>query len=99
MLGLAVVVGGGGGKRTFTTEEVRGARGATEASLDDEASEAVHQATGVEVQQQADANAAHAKVGQQLRFVCRDDCGHGFDFDNDSVVHNDVGTKALLHQH
>ena len=57
----------------FNTEDVRGPRSATEAalhataaSLHDEASETVYQARGVEVQDQADGNAAHPKVGQQL---------------------------------
>jgi hypothetical protein len=34
----------------------------------------------VEIQQQPDADMAHAQVGQNLRFVCRDEGRDTFDF-------------------
>ena len=43
------------------------------------AAKAVHQATGVEIQNQPDVDSAHDQVGMQLRFVHRQDRCDGFD--------------------
>jgi hypothetical protein len=63
---------------------------------DNEAAQAVLQAGGVDVHQQADADMAYAEVGQDLGVVRRQQSGDGLGFDNNGVRHHDVGAEAEL---
>ena len=63
---------------------------------DNEAAQAVLQAGGVDVHQQADADMAYVEVGQDLGVVRRQQSGDGLGFDNNGVRHHDVGAEAEL---
>jgi len=52
------------------------------------------QARGVKIQQQADGNAAHPKVGQDLCVVRRKQGGDCLDFQQDSTIDQDIGAEA-----
>ncbi len=60
----------------------------------DIAAEAVLQADCVEVHQHADADLAHAKVGQDLRLMRCVQCGGGLYFDDDCVGDQQVRAEA-----
>jgi hypothetical protein len=77
------------------TEDGRGPLWATEVLLDYVSTEAVGQTRGVEVEDEAYADAAHPQVGLQLGFVCRDDGGDRLDLENDLLVCDDVCSKAF----
>ncbi len=55
------------------------------------APQAINQASRMEVQNQADTDAAHAEIGVQLRFVHRQDRSDGFDFQDDLASHHNIG--------
>jgi hypothetical protein len=64
------------------------------ARSDDESSETVFEARGVEVHQEANAKVAHAEVGEKLGLMNSEKNGDGFDLENDGVFDHDVGAKA-----
>jgi hypothetical protein len=77
------------------TEIDGGPRRATEGvkASDDEALDAVLQAGRVEIQQQPDADMAHTQVGQNLRFVCRDEGRDTFDFKYNGILDHNIGPE------
>jgi hypothetical protein len=87
------------GMRRFSvnidTEIDGGPRRATEGvkASDDEALDAVLQAGRVEIQQQPDADMAHTQVGQNLRFVCRDEGRDTFDFKYNGILDHNIGPE------
>jgi hypothetical protein len=87
------------GMRRFSvnidTEIDGGPRRATEGvkASDDEALDAVLQAGRVEIQQQPDADMARAQVGQNLRFVCRDEGRDTFDFKYNGILDHNIGPE------
>ena len=89
-------------ERTFTTEDEQratvrhGSRsGRFRRGLHHVTPQVVNQASRMEVQNQADADAAHAEIGVQLRFVHRQDHSDGFDLQDDLASHNDIGLESL----
>jgi hypothetical protein len=60
---------------------------------DDEALKAVLQTGRVEIQQQIDADMAHARIGQDLRFVCRKEGSNAFDFNNNRIRGQNIRAK------
>jgi hypothetical protein len=87
------------GMRRFSvnidTEIDGGPRRATEGvkASDDEALDAVLQAGRVEIQQQPDADMAHTQVGENLRFVCRDEGRDTFDFKYNGILDHNIGPE------
>jgi hypothetical protein len=47
----------------------------------------------VEIQQQADTVMAHARIGRDLRFVCRDEGRDAFDFNNNGIRDRNIRAK------
>lgn len=47
----------------------------------------------MDIEQETDSDLAHAKIGQQLRFMRRFDGFNRLDFQNDSPIHNNVSPK------
>ena len=86
----------------FTTEEAGEGHGGPRESgrfrvrrLQDVAADALGQAGGVEIQDQADVQAAHAEIGVALGFVDRVDGGDGFDFEDHFAGDDDIGLEAV----
>ena len=50
----------------------------------------------MEIEQQADTEAAHDQIGQHLRIVCRSKHGDCFDFNDHLVIDQNVGTEAFI---
>ena len=80
---------GGRAENTVITEKERPRR----RGLHHVATEAVHQAWHVEVQQQADVDAAHAEVRAELHLMDREDGGDGFDLQDNLVGDDDIRLK------
>ena len=74
------------GLNTEDTKNHEGPRRGVSES-DDETAQAVLQPDGVEIHQQADADVAHAQVGQDLGIVRRQQRRDGLDFDDNGVRH------------
>ncbi len=81
----------------FNTEEGRGPRGATETGSNHEAAETVDQTRGIEVEDQADPDAAHAQIRLQLRLVRRQNGRDRLHLQNDLAIHHNVGAKTLAY--
>ncbi|HEY1934979.1 MAG TPA: hypothetical protein VGG99_23495 [Acetobacteraceae bacterium] len=64
--------------------------------LDDKSAETVFQTGRVEIQQEAEAEAAHSQVGEQFRLVHRSDGSDRLDFQDDLAVNHDIGPEAFL---
>jgi hypothetical protein len=47
----------------------------------------------VKIHQQSDTDLTHAKIGQQLCLMRRDECGDRLDFNDDSVRDQDIRSK------
>jgi hypothetical protein len=58
---------------------------------------AVLETQGVEIEQQADVIAAHAKIGQNLCFMNRQKPFYGLDLDDQLPRNDDVRTEASIH--
>lgn len=69
--------------------------GSDGARLHHEAAEALGQARGVEVQQQADTKAAEAEIRSQLHFVNGENGHDGLDFEDERMGDDDVGFEAV----
>jgi hypothetical protein len=62
----------------------------------DEASKAVLQAQGVEIEQKPDVIAAHLEIGENLRLMDRQELFDGFDLKKQFLRDDDVRTKARI---
>jgi len=67
-----------------------GIHGVDVARSDDELSETVFKARGVEVHQKANTQLAHSEVGEKLGFIGGQNGGDALDFEKDGVFDNDI---------
>jgi hypothetical protein len=81
--------------QAFNTKSTKD-HGAARSDSDDESAQAVLQQSGMEIEKQADAQAAHAEIGQDLRVVCRHKLGNRFDFNDHLVIDENVGAEAFV---
>ena len=51
---------------------------------------------GAEVQEESDGEVGHSEVGEELFLVDLSDFFDGFEFDDDSVFDDDIGSEAFL---
>ena len=63
--------------------------------LQHQPSEAIFQDQSVEVEKQADLAVAHLEVGPGLGLVERKDVFHGFKFQKDGALNNDVSLEGF----
>lgn len=78
--------------QAFNTERTKD-HGAARSGSDDKSAKAVLQQPGMEIEKQADAQAAHAEIGQHLRVVCGNEFGNRFDFNDHLAIHENVGAE------
>ena len=78
--------------QAFDTETTKN-HGAARSILDDKSPRTVLQQPRMEIEQQAEAQAAHAEVGQDLGVMRRDDGRNSFDFKDQLPVHENVQRK------
>ena len=88
----------------FVREGKRVDHGGTEgtearAALDDSSYDRVSEDYGVEVDEEADAEATEFQVGQQLGFVSRDEFFDGFDFQHDLFLNHEIEAVTALEVH
>jgi len=81
--------------QAFNTETTKN-HGAARSILDDKSPQAVLQQPGMEIEQQAEAQAAHAKVGQDLSVMRRQDIRNSFDFNDQLPIHKNVGAEPFV---
>ena len=65
--------------------------------LHHEASYAVLEQRGIEIEQQADVIAAHAEIGQKLCFMDRQQFIDGLDLEDKFPLNDDIGAEASIH--
>ena len=80
--------------QAFNTETTKN-HGAARSGSDDESPQAILQQSRMEIEQQAEAQPAHAEVGQDLGIVRRQEIRNSFDFDDQLPVHENVRTKTF----
>jgi hypothetical protein len=81
--------------QAFNTEITKN-HGAARSGSDDKSPQAVLQQPHMEIKQQAEAQAAHAQVGQDLGVMRRQDIRNSFDFNDQLPVHENVRAKAFV---
>jgi uncharacterized protein YfiM (DUF2279 family) len=81
--------------QAFNTESTK-EHGAARSRSDDESAQAVLQQSGMEIEKQPDAQAAHAEIGQHLRVVCRHKLGNRLDFNDHLAIDENVGAEAFV---
>ena len=50
----------------------------------------------MKIEEQADAQPAHAEIGQHLRVVCRHQLGNRFDLNDHLAIYENIGAKAFV---
>ena len=76
-------------------EKTRATKGHGEESPSpDKAPQAILQPRRMEVEQQPDRKTAHTQVSLQLHVMYRQQCRDRFDFQDNSFVHQDIGSEA-----
>ncbi len=81
--------------QAFNTETTKN-HGAARSISDDKSPQAILQQPRMEVEQQAETQAAHAEVGQNLSVMRRQEIRNCFDFNDQLPVHENVRAKAFV---
>src|SRR5690242_9862267 len=81
--------------QAFNTESTK-EYGAARRGLDDKPTKALLQQSGMKIEEQADAEPAHAQIDQHLRVVRRHEVGNCFDFDDHLAIDKNIGAEAFI---